>query len=71
MIDREDGSTSDESVLYQGIWLAADDANQVEVPAEGRHREVGQEWTSEEQDADDRQGREYEAGGHAAPVSVR
>lgn len=31
MIDREDGSTSDESVLYQGIWLAADDANRISL----------------------------------------
>jgi hypothetical protein len=29
MIDPNDGSTSDESVLYQGIWLAVDDANRV------------------------------------------
>lgn len=29
MIDPADGSTSDESVLYQGIWLAADDANRI------------------------------------------
>ena len=27
MIDPADGSTSDESVLYQGIWLSVDDAN--------------------------------------------
>ena len=31
MVDREDGSTSDESVLYQGIWLAVDDANRISL----------------------------------------
>ncbi len=31
MIDPTDGSTSDESVLYQGIWLAADDANRISL----------------------------------------
>ena len=29
MIDPSDGSTSDESVLYQGIWLSVDDANRI------------------------------------------
>ena len=31
MVDREDGSTSDESVLYQGIWLAVDEANRLSL----------------------------------------
>tara|TARA_R100000544_G_C2218305_1_gene55902 strand:+ start:193 stop:1179 length:987 start_codon:yes stop_codon:yes gene_type:complete len=34
MIDPEDGSTSDESVLYQGIWLAVDDANRISLTRE-------------------------------------
>jgi len=29
MIDPTDNSTSDESVLYQGLWLAVDDANRI------------------------------------------
>ena len=31
MSDPVDGSTSDESVLYQGLWLAADDANRISL----------------------------------------
>lgn len=31
MVDPSDGSTSDESVLYQGIWLAVDDANRISL----------------------------------------
>jgi hypothetical protein len=34
MIDPEDGSTSDESVLYQGIWLAVDDANRTTLTSQ-------------------------------------
>jgi len=29
MVDPTDGSTSDETVLYQGVWLAVDDANRI------------------------------------------
>ena len=31
MIDESDGSVSDESVVYQGIWLAFDDANRTSL----------------------------------------
>jgi hypothetical protein len=31
MIDETDGSTSDESVVYQGIWLAFDDASRISL----------------------------------------
>jgi len=34
MIDPQDGSTSDESVLYQGIWLAVDDANRITLTSQ-------------------------------------
>lgn len=34
MIDPKDGSTSDESVLYQGIWLAVDDANRITLTSQ-------------------------------------
>lgn len=34
MIDPDDGSTSDESVLYQGIWLAVDDANRITLTSQ-------------------------------------
>ena len=34
MIDPADGSTSDESVLYQGIWLAVDDANRATLTSQ-------------------------------------
>ncbi len=34
MIDPSDGSTSDESVLYQGIWLAVDDANRTTLTSQ-------------------------------------
>jgi len=34
MIDPSDGSTSDESVLYQGVWLAFDDANRTTLQSQ-------------------------------------
>ena len=34
MIDPSDGSTSDESVLYQGLWLAVDDANRISLQSQ-------------------------------------
>jgi len=34
MVDPVDGSTSDESVLYQGLWLAADDANRITLTSQ-------------------------------------
>jgi len=34
MIDPSDGSTSDESVLYQGVWLAVDDANRTTLTSQ-------------------------------------
>ncbi len=34
MIDPQDGSTSDESVLYQGLWLAASDANRISLTSQ-------------------------------------
>jgi hypothetical protein len=34
MIDPDDGSTSDESVLYQGIWLSVDDANRITLTSQ-------------------------------------
>lgn len=34
MIDPSDGSVSDESILYQGIWLAVDDANRTSLTSQ-------------------------------------
>ncbi len=34
MVNAEDGSTSDESVLYQGMWLAADAANRTTLTSQ-------------------------------------
>lgn len=34
MIDPQDGSTSDESVIYQGLWLAASDANRISLTSQ-------------------------------------
>jgi len=34
MISQEDGSVSDESILYQGIWLAAADANRTSLTSQ-------------------------------------
>jgi len=34
MVDPSDGSTSDESVLYQGLWLAVDDANRITLQSQ-------------------------------------
>ena len=34
MVDPTDGSTSDESVLYQGLWLAVDDANRISLQSQ-------------------------------------
>jgi len=34
MTDPADGSTSDESVLYQGVWLAVDDANRTTLTSQ-------------------------------------
>ena len=34
MVDPIDGSVSDESILYQGIWLAVDDANRTSLTSE-------------------------------------
>ena len=34
MIDETDDSISDESVLYQGIWLATDDANRISLTSQ-------------------------------------
>ena len=34
MLDPQDGSTSDESVLYQGVWLAVDDANRTTLTSQ-------------------------------------
>jgi|TARA_R100000900_G_scaffold34235_3_gene27829 cell division protein FtsB len=34
MVDPTDGSTSDESVIYQGLWLAASDANRISLTSQ-------------------------------------
>ncbi len=34
MVDPTDGSTSDESVIYQGLWLAATDANRISLTSQ-------------------------------------
>ena len=40
MIDPTDDSTSDESVLYQGLWLAVDDANRTTLTSQIEEQRV-------------------------------